>query len=62
MQNFYFTILAKSTTQADAIAEAYKFAKIAHTDSDISTGVEIRICGTKIPVAKVLPDGSVLSM
>lgn len=60
-QNFYFTILAKSTTEVEAMAEAYELAKTAYGASglDNHSGVEVRICGEKALVAKVYSNGNI---
>ena len=60
-QNFYFTILAKSTTEVEAIAEAYELAKTAYGVSgfDNQSGAEVRVCGEKAPVTKVYSNGNI---
>lgn len=53
--NIYFVVMARSTTQAEAIAEAAKLAEHMNVD----TGVDVLICGTQTRIAKVLKDGTV---
>ena len=53
--NLYFVMIAKATNEAAAISEAHSLA----AKFGGSMGVEVRRCGTKEKVARVMPNGSV---
>ena len=53
--NLYFTILANSTTEAEAMAEAMKVARAIDSPHDVA----VKVCGTQRLVARVLANGNV---
>ena len=53
--NLYFTILANSTTEAEAMAEAMKVARAI----DSLDPVSVKVCDTQRLVARVFANGNV---
>ena len=53
--NLYFTILAKSNTEADAMVEAMHLARAIDSPHDVA----VKVCGTQRLVARVLANGNV---
>jgi hypothetical protein len=53
--NLYFTILAKSNTEAEAIVEAMELARAIDSVHEVS----VKACGTQCLVARVFANGNV---
>jgi hypothetical protein len=53
--NLYFTILAKSNTEAEAIVEAMELARAIDSPHDVA----VKVCGTQRLVARVFANGNV---
>lgn len=56
--NLYFVVPSASKNEAEAIGEARRIAEL------IGTGipVEVRVCGSQAPVAKVFASGRVCAL
>ena len=53
--NLYFTVLATSKTEAEAIVEAMELARAMDSVHDVS----VKACGTQCLVARVFANGNV---